>query len=443
VTALARIARLSAAFVCSNLARASIGVGLALVLGRALGVERFGAWVLCTTWASTLTVVVDLGLGVLLTRDGARADADPLRLVTGALALRLAAALPMAVTLVAAAGWLSSDPETIAGLRVAALVGFAGAAYGCFGALLRSQPHWLSTVLGIETAYLAGQVAASWWLVEAGRGIVALVTLAACVQLVQIATALALWRPVFGTPQRMTRAVGPLGPSATFWTSAWALLVRALPFALSGIVANLETRVAPLMLGALAAPAELGWFGAASRVGRAAKLAPQAIFAGALPVLSHEYGRDHAEARRVSRVLDRALAALSASMAAACALAAPLVMRAAFGPGFVAGAPALVWVAVGLVPALSNSGRKVFLYAAGGEAIVVRWSAAAVALQIVSGALLIPAFGAVGAAIGVAIGEIAVWWPLRRAEPASVRAQDAGDVRDGEYVGAAFRRSSS
>ena len=38
--------------------------------------------------------------------------------------------------------------------------------------------------------------------------------------------------------------------------------------------------------------------------------------------------------------------------------------------------PALVWVGVGLVPALSNSARKIFLYAAGGEAVVLRWSAA-------------------------------------------------------------------
>ncbi len=45
-------------------------------------------------------------------------------------------------------------------------------------------------------------------------------------------------------------------------------------------------------------------------------------------------------------------------------------------------APAVVWVAIGLIPALSNSGRKIFLYAAGGEALVVKWSAAALLLQV-------------------------------------------------------------
>ena len=60
-----------------------------------------------------------------------------------------------------------------------------------------------------------------------------------------------------------------------------------------------------------------------------------------------------------------------------------------------------------------NSGRKVSLYAAGRERDAVRWSAAALAIQVVACALLIPRFGAAGAALAMAAGELAVWWPLR------------------------------
>ena len=98
MTPLARIAKLSAAFLGSNLARAAIGFGLSFALARALGADRFGRWIFCTAWASTLTVVVDLGFGVLLTRDGARADAEPGRLLSGALVLRLALAIPPSIT---------------------------------------------------------------------------------------------------------------------------------------------------------------------------------------------------------------------------------------------------------------------------------------------------------------------------------------------------------
>jgi O-antigen/teichoic acid export membrane protein len=411
MTPLARIVRLSAAFLGSNLARAAIGFGLSLAIGRGLGAERFGRWILCTTWASTLTVVADLGFGVLLTRDGARPRTDAAeagRLVAGALLLRMALAVPLGVVMWILAARLSADPESIAGLRVAVLLGVAGAAYGCFGALFRSQPRWLPTVLGIETGWMAVQLVGSWWMVRHGAGIAPLVMLAVSLQLAQIASAAVVWRPIFGAHGRVER------PSLHELT---CMLRRALPFAASGIVANLQTRIGPLMLGYLSSPSELGLFAAASRVGRVARLGPQAMFAGALPVLSHEFDRDPAEANRVFRTFDRGLMALAVASAAGCALLAAPLVGAIYGASFANAAPALVWVGVGLIPALSNSARKIFLYAAGGEGVVLRWSVAALVVQAGIAAMLIPALGATGAAISVAVSEAAIWLPLRRAQP--------------------------
>src|SRR5262249_57127212 len=138
---------------------------------------------------------------------------------------------------------------------------------------------------------------------------------AAALQSDQIATEVTLWRSIFGdhktreprteNPEPRTLNPEPRTPNPI------ALLRRALPFAAAGLVANLQQRVAPLLLGAMASPVELGWFGAASRIGRAARLAPQAILGGALPVLSREYGTDRAGAHAISQTLDRALTALS------------------------------------------------------------------------------------------------------------------------------------
>jgi O-antigen/teichoic acid export membrane protein len=424
MTPFARIARLSAAFLGSNMARAAIGFGLSFALARGLGAEGFGRWIICTAWASTLTVVVDLGLGVLLTRDGARGDSEPGALLSGALVLRLTLVIPLAALLYAGAGYLSADAETVAGLRVAALLGTAGAAYGCFGALFRSQPRWLPTVLGIETGWLAIQLAAAWWIVhvESGRSgrsgrsggpvgpggygtVASLLTLALLVQLLQIAMAAGCWRTVFGGGGRLRL------PRAD---AIVALIRRALPFAASGIVANVQTRIGPLMLGYLSTQTEVGLFAAASRFGSVARLAPQAVFAGALPVLSHEHGRDRAAAAGVFHAFDRVLLLGSAGLSISCLLFAAPVLRLVYGASFTSAAPALVWVSVGLIPLLSNSGRKVFLYASGGEGQVVRWSAVALAIQLCAGAALIPAYGSIGAAVSVAIGEALVWWPLRR-----------------------------
>jgi O-antigen/teichoic acid export membrane protein len=229
-----------------------------------------------------------------------------------------------------------------------------------------------------------------------------------------MATAIALWKAVFG--DRATRMARP---------PLLGTLRRAAPFAVTGLVANCQARIAPLMLGYLAAPVELGYFGAASRVGRLAKLTPSAIFAGALPVLSREYTRDRDEAQRVSRALDHILLVSAlCGVAGALVFAAPL-MRIVFGPSFTAAAPSLLWVAIGMVPALSNSSRKIFLYAAGREATVVAWSLVALTIEICAAIVLIPAGGSIGAAISVAVGEAAIWMPLRRAADPQPRADES------------------
>ena len=409
MTPSARIARLSAAFLGSNLARAAIGFGLSFALARGLGTERFGRWIFCIAWASTLTVVVDLGFGVLLTRDAARAGSDAGRLLSGALVLRLALAVPLAALMFAGATQLSSDPETIAGLRVAALLGAAGAAYGCFGALFRSQPRWLPAVLAIETTWLALQLAGAvaWLGLGGAGGLMALMTLALGIQLAQIATAIACWRLVFGDRGRVS----------VLSVDALAILVRrALPFAASGMVANVQARIGPLLLGYLSSPSEIGLFAAASRFGSVARLAPQAVFAGALPVFSHEHARGDGgdTAARLFRPFDRALMIGAAAFATICALFAAPVLGLVYGPSFAGAAPVLVWVSVGLIPLLSNSGRKVFLYATGGEAMAVRWSAVALFIQVCVGVWLIPGMGGAGAAVSIAAGEAVIWWPLRR-----------------------------
>jgi O-antigen/teichoic acid export membrane protein len=235
---------------------------------------------------------------------------------------------------------------------------------------------------------------------------VLLMMLAVAVQLAQIVTAVVCWRTVFGSRGKLR--VSTPGALA-------ALVRRALPFAASGIVANVQTRIAPLMLGYLSTPAELGLFAAASRFGSVARLAPQAVFAGALPVLSHEHGRDRASAERAFQIFDTVLLGASAALAAGCVLFAAPVLRLIYGPSFTPAAPALLWIGVGLIPLLSNSGRKVFLYASGGESVVVRWSAIGLLLQGCAGVALIPAFGSAGAAVSVAVGEAIIWWPLRHA----------------------------
>jgi len=102
-------------------------------------------------------------------------------------------------------------------------------------------------------------------------------------------------------------------------------------------------------------------------------------------------------------------------------------------------------IGIGLLPGLTNSAKKIFLYATGDERFVLRWSAVSLVIQIVSAVVLLPRYGSVGAAAAIAVGEAVIWWPLadrvRRTArpssphhaPASTRvpvAPVAGDVPD-------------
>jgi len=431
---LGRIVRLSAAFLASNVTRGAIAFALSLVAGRALGIERFGRWVLCTTWASTLTVAVDLGFGLLLTRDAARECGNAGVRCGSAIAARLALAVPAAMMIAVMAARFASDAETVAGLRAGALLGIAGAVYGCVGSTYRSRPRWVPAILILETSWTLVQLALSWIVLHRSpsNGILWMLIVATGVQLAEAGSALVLWPFAFaGDPIR----IAP-------WPELRALVRRALPFAVTGIVANLQTRVAPLMLGYLSTQSELGSFAAASRFATTARLAPSAVSAGALPVLSKEYSDDPAAGRAAYASFHRAMVALAAVAAVPCLVFAPLLLRAIYGPPFVRAAPALIWIGIGLLPALTNSAKKIVLYASGGERAVVRWSGVALVIQVVTAFALIPRFGSVGAAASLAIGEAAIWWPLRdrvarteqrsntRREPSSTHAPGQRAVAD-------------
>jgi O-antigen/teichoic acid export membrane protein len=393
---------MSAAFAASGVARAAIAFVTSVIVARGLGPDGFGRWTLFMAWASALTVAFDLGLSTLITREAARARGAAGSLVIAAAASRLTLFAPAAAAVLI--GWpLVREGEQAAAVLIVVLAA-VGLAYGCMAAVFRASPIWVGGVLGIETASaLAQSAGAALIVVRSAGGVIGLLQLAVSVQAAQLLAALVLWRIAQPDAALEWRAVA----------NAPSMLKRALPFAASGLIANAQGRVAPLLLGALATPAELGAFDVASRLGGAARVFPHAGFSAALPVLASEAAQGDPQPLRLR--LDEVLRWFSIGAAGILALfAAPLIAW-TYGASFAGAAPALVWTAAGLVPALLNGSRKVYLYATGGERHVVRWTSVALVAQSVGCAALVPAFGAAGAAAAMTLGEAAIWWPLKRA----------------------------
>ena len=426
---------MSAAFATSNFARMAISFATSLVVGRALGVDDFGRWTLCIAWASLLTSLADFGFGVLLTRDAAQNDPGIGRAVTVALIVRAGSLLPATLLFALMPALLASDAATAEGFRIVPAIAIAGTLYGCLSAVFRAWPRTLVASLGIETAGALGQWAVSWWLVRSGYGLTALLAVAAAVQGLQLAAASALWFRVAS----VGRPFQGRQPGMRLEWPSRATIVRtvreAWPFAAAGIIANVQGRLAPVLLGFLAAPAALAAFGVASRIGGLVRILPQSAFAGALPVLSHEARMGTSEAVRAR--FDRTLFAFAVAAAAGVVLLAAPFVSWTYGDGFAAAVVPLVWTGVGLIPTLVNSGRKVYLYASGLERPAVKWSGVALVIQAAACAVLIPPFGPAGAAAALAFGEAAVWWPLHKVaiKAGELAGTPVGIVSDSPLVG--------
>src|SRR5439155_22261415 len=82
------------------------------------------------------------------------------------------------------------------------------------------------------------------------------------------------------------------------WRSVWRQLRRAFPFALTGLVANIQARMAPLVLGYFSSAGELALFAVASRIGRGVRILPQATLTAAMPVFSREILRAQPDSAR-------------------------------------------------------------------------------------------------------------------------------------------------
>lgn len=399
-SAVSRIVHGSLTLVTSNVAGAALGFALSLVVGRGLGDAGFGRWAFCLAWASTLTALSEFGLNTLLTREAAKASDRANRLLFSSLTVKLLCSGVLGGAVLLAAPYLGTDAESSSALRVAVLVAVAGTAYGSFTALFRAF-EWIMPILGLNTLGLTLQLVGAAWIVRGGGSgpVLSLVALAAGVQIAQLLAAAGLWWT------NLQRRGGGLMPSLEL---IGEMARMAVPFAAAGVLSAIQMRSSLLLLGYLRGAAQVGWLSAASKFSEAAKLVPNGIFGAVYPALTA--GVD----QRTFRGFQRALFALALGMALTLSLFAVPILRLTYGPAFLPAASALAWLGVGLVPSLMNGGIELYLYAAGDEVYATRLGAVAVAVQVAAAVPLISLFGASGAALSLALGEAAIWLPLRR-----------------------------
>jgi O-antigen/teichoic acid export membrane protein len=370
----------------------AIGVVTVALMARELGTEQFGAWSTALGYVGLFAFLNDFGfaqVGIQRMAEDPERESEWL----GALAALRALGGVAALVLCVAGIPLFLDPEE--DVRLVALV----LSISVFAAV----PYALMAVF---TSRLRGGVALALltfqsivWLVavvlvlEAGGGLLdlawAFVAVGLLVGVVQVA--------VTGRYVRIAVRDG---------RRLWGGLFRvALPLGLAGLASTIYYRIDAVMVFDISGAQEAGYYGAAYRVLDPLHILPTAVMSAVFPVVAAVHAIDR---ERVGRLVQAALdylAVVAVPIFAGSIVVAEPLMTAIFGDRFAPAADVLpllmlgfVGVALGYLPG--------YLW----PVVQLQWlfvalAAIAVVLNIGLNLVLIPAHGAIGAAIATVVTE--------------------------------------
>lgn len=380
----------------SNLGGAALSFALAALLGRALGAAAFGAYAVALAWVYPLSLAVEFGIGTLITRDlAAESDSPQLEatLLCGATILRLTIGLPAMLLLIAAAPLLSADSRVISGIQISAPLAIIVPFVSVFTAVFRARgAMWPIPALNI--GMLAAQVALTVAVLLSGGGVREALAVNSLTSAGQLAAAWWIYRRWFYRPSPVQK------------TALRALLRRARPFALAGVLAAVQLRLGIVLLEQLSTTADAGYFSAGQRFTEAARLLPMALYGALLPALAALAAQPTALEKTFQRAL-MVLAAFGALAALGFGLLAEPMLVLVYGAAFAPGATALALLGVALAINVVRGGRTLYWYALGREGYVNRVNTVVCAVQLGASLWLIPLSGAAGAAWAQLAAELA------------------------------------
>jgi len=355
-----------------------------LLAARFLSVSEFALLATGLAAAGVLTSLLDLGSGTLLARDGARGRSERGALFRGLLRARvpLALAVLLAAPLV---GLLVEHP--LAGVAVA-LLGVSGALALSVLALYRScqdlRPEAIqrlaAALLSVGAVVLLGLVLPR---ADALLGALALVTIVTLVPLLR------------GAPR-----IADLESS----TGRAAALRLAAPIGLLALATVAYYRAGTLVLAVLADAEETAMFSVAASIAFGLLMVPNAITTALLPRLAAE--RSSEDRIACARRALGWTVAVAILVAAGAALVVPVALPVALGPEYRgAGAPfALLCVGVPLIAVSGVVGTT--LLGVGRLRPLAVQVGLSLAVNLAALALLVPLYGAVGAALATVACEL-------------------------------------
>lgn len=368
-----------------------LGLGLAFVLSRYLGVAQYGLYSFLFAFLGFFSLLADLGIYQIVVREIGHGSNSASRLTGNAVTLRLALGVVAAGLVVPVGYVLGYRDTTLIPLAVAALA-LPISASTVYGAVLHARLR-----LEYATAIATGQsllgvtlVVGAVWL---HWGLVGIVAAASIVPGIVGGVSLALVARRF------------LKPSYVLDVKLWGWLVaESWPLAISSVFVTIYHRIDQVMLFQMLGAGAVGLYAVAVRLTEAMSFVANAFMSSVFPVLAARFGTDGNSFARATQLSFKYLSIVVLPAAATVMLLRHELIIALFGRQYMGASTSLavlvwseVWVFLGV-------GYSQVLIAAGQQRILLICTGVAAAANVVLNLALIPGLGIVGSSIATTIG---------------------------------------
>ncbi|HKF78776.1 MAG TPA: flippase [Candidatus Dormibacteraeota bacterium] len=361
-----------------------------IVLARHLGDDGYGRYTTLVAYSALVSVLADLGLSPLYTREAARAAGRMPEYLATLLSGKVALAGAACVVLAAALGWAGLGGLVVPGAALLVLTTYANLLRNTFYALGRLEFEVIA-ILG-ETAVQGGLILVG---ARLGAGVAFFVWVYAasygftCAWCLVVIAALRLGRQRPGFDRLL------------FWR--WLRL--AFPFALGAFLTNLYFRADVPILQHFKPFAEVGWYTFAYKPFEALQFLPLAIQSTVYPLLAVYYRDDRRRLGVAYARFFKILVVLGWPLTVGTAvLAAPVGRLFRLFPESI---PSLRILALAIVFLFANSAFTAMLYAIDRQDLFAWATGIAVVVNVGLNLLLIPAYGYLAASAVTVVTEVA------------------------------------
>lgn len=379
--------------------RLALSVGVGFLVARHLGPDRLGRLSYCLALTSLAGAFAALGLDAIVRRDLLTQPARTVEILASSAVVRFAAGAGLALLVLAFA--LTHGSDSGVERRLLAIL-----------AVTVLQPAFLVPEIWLQTQLQARySVWAQTAALVASAGVrVALIVLDAPLAAFAGAVVLEFALTALGFHVVSRRAGLRFRWSAASRAEARRLLRESWPLLFAGIAVVFYMKIDEVMLRHLAGPTAVGVYAAATRLTEIWFFVPAALGASVLPALLR--ARERGEAayqQRLQQYFDLS-AGLAYALALPIALAAPGLVRLAYGPEFAGAAPIVVVHVWSSVFVFLGVARGQWLVGEGLQKFYLVTTAAGAVVNVALNWVLIPRWGGLGAAWATVVSfGVAAW----------------------------------